>query len=85
MKITVTEEHIKHGIVRSVYNCPIALALKDCTRDEHAYAGVIDFKVCNNYYAPPEKALDFIQAFDSGEFVVPFEFELGEPKVFASV
>lgn len=75
MKIQVTQQEIDNGTRQKASCCPVALAVSLATqRDARVTADTIRFgwKV----YITPEPAASFIEAFDAGEPVSPFEFEL---------
>lgn len=74
--IVVTDKNIKQGKKGSNYSCPIAHACRD--------AGLKRVDVAWNIFhgrgpvkkklSMPQKALDFIDRFDSGKKVKPFSF-----------
>lgn len=82
MLIKVTQVHIDNGCRLSCSQCPIALAIyetsalirnvrvRKITTFTDLYHGDKAFKL-------PDEALEFIQKFDSGLKVEPFEFTLG--------
>ncbi len=81
MKIRVTSEHIRRGEQHSLSACPIALAVRE--HDGFADAEVGSFFVYKGRsflfppsFTTPSKAAKFIQDFDAGRAVEPFEFEL---------
>ncbi len=86
MRIIVTTQHIGRGTPLEIWNCPLALALCELTgggpvsvSGSKAYLVRLDCVL-----ALPECAREFVHAFDSGEPVAPFEFDLdlpGEPDV----
>ena len=89
MKIQVTAEDIANGEREKAKCCPIALA---CLRAELVepdvcgeYSDGIQVKDDGEeegywrYKLPPE-ALTFVEQFDKGETVSPFEFDLGNPR-----
>lgn len=83
MKITVTQEHINRGIVKSAYQCPIAQALQ-AKKKRSVIVGPDQFSFLGNdplqpwvnviHYTLPKVAQKFISAFDSGIPVQPIEF-----------
>jgi hypothetical protein len=84
--ITVTAEHIAHGVRESCTDCPVALAIMDalpCTDliavdgDEVTFGEIADW---TEVKFPAEVQL-FIKAFDDGEPVEPFSFTLDYPAV----
>lgn len=76
MKIKVTEKDIKYGEERCPGTCPIARAINR----ELPGQDVMVFKsICeiNHYeYELPPRAYDFIEQFDAGLPVEPFEFDI---------
>jgi len=83
MKIRVTESDIERGYVGDCYACPVALAIISSTGkfivkvlpDELSNSIQID----GDIFEAPTAVVDFVNDFDSGRDVEPFEFELGEP------
>lgn len=80
MKITVTQEDISHGIAKDCEECPIAHALERALgcrsyveRDSFFYRK--DGRFTANLPLP-EIASAFIAAFDAGQPVEPFSFEV---------
>lgn len=86
MIIKVLREHIFRGWQNNCYLCPIALAIRSATGFSYM---VTPTEVCLEDAQPrlwiqlPIEARQFIDAFDRGKSVEPFEFELsleeGEP------
>lgn len=80
MKVKVTKKHIKKGKRGQPTGCPIALALKEQygLKRPRVHGDQVHFpgKSCDL----PDKASFFIQQFDSGEKVVPFEFSIRKNK-----
>ena len=80
MKVEVTEKHIRRGEPRQVRSCPVALALKEQMHKE-VEAGPYDLfylikrKVAGEAVTPIQ-ASRFMRAFDRGEKVYPFTFEV---------
>lgn len=80
MKITVTQQHIDEGQRGSSTRDPIAFAMADagCL---HPYAGVsrlfwYDSENKKHAAEITPKLYEFIRAFDQGETVEPFEFQI---------
>lgn len=76
--VRVTQTHIDHGVPKSAIFCPIALAVewpsdRFCVYPNHICA---DGKIA----LLPESARIFIDAYDDGLEVQPFEFELEVPE-----
>lgn len=75
MKIQVTQKHIDEGKPKCPNNCPVALALID--------AGLLNvgvtpvwIRVEDKKYHAPTGVYVFVQNFDEGQKLEPFEFEL---------
>ncbi len=85
MLVTVTQAHIDNGS-RSSTDCPIALAILE--RLPHLACVEVDSNgvelICLNdddiVCALPDEALRFINRFDFGAEVAPFEFSLHIPR-----
>ena len=82
MKITVTQQHIDEGQRGSSSRDPVAFAMADagCLRP---HAGVThlswqDAEHKRYSVEVTEPVFEFIRAFDQGEPVEPFEFEVSE-------
>ena len=80
MRVQVKQAHIDAGIPRHASYCPIALALKEQTGE--LWTVTDDVAYPDKLTAPlgelPVQVREFILAFDTGEPVQPFEFELEE-------
>lgn len=82
IKITVTKTDIKNGKPGNTILCPIALAVKRATRCKDISVGGTRIMIFNdrvkhgtgNILSMPQKATDFIDAFDWSEPVKPFSF-----------
>lgn len=77
MKIQVTQEDIDQGTPSEVCACPIALAAKRVFA--HREIAVLDIviQIGDRWeMALPDSAQKFIEEFDNGLPVTPFEFEL---------
>lgn len=75
MEVTVSRDDITYGIRRGVCSCPVAKAL--------SRAFMTPAKVCGDgatvgrqSISLPKEAWDFINRFDQGSSVEPFEFEV---------
>ena len=86
MKIKVDLDHIKRGVQKNPTRCPITLAMKDaglqepCVYKNTFYCGPMRFdpKRMSKYritHLLPDEATHFLQRFDAGLGVSPFEFE----------
>lgn len=79
MKISVTQEHIKKGKPRAHCACPVALAIKEVT----PWCPMVDSKFVefgSFVMDLPQEVTTFIDLFDHGHPVEPFEFELEIPR-----
>lgn len=74
MKIEITQEDIDRGRIADPNNCAIAVVLKDGEAYEISVAGLIVIGK-DRYKATPELQR-WINAFDSGEAVMPITIEL---------
>lgn len=81
MIINVTQEHIDKGIATQPCLCAISLAIREQARlkDAAVVADVWRPNLDYIYYPLPVVARDFAYAFDRGEKVSPFSFELEIP------
>jgi hypothetical protein len=90
--ISVTAEHIAKGERDSCRFCPVARAISEALPDielvavDSAYAsfGHPDAWPRCREIALPDPATRFIEAFDAGDPVKPFTFELDYPKAAAA-
>ena len=78
MKIQVTRQDIRLGTPHSECSCPIALAVGRTRPDTNPSVFVdSDFiQIGYSYFRTPRVAFKFMQAFDAGQPVEPFEFEI---------
>lgn len=78
--VQVTEEDIKGGLRESCHACPIALALKRLGYERPTVDGVaIDLDTLTTIPSP-DVVNDFVIAFDKGDKVKPFAFDLEIPR-----
>lgn len=87
MKIEVTAEDIKAGMIQSPYDCALALAFE--RKGIRALVYPTCFKVTprgahsltdmTREQPLPEEAVDFVRKFDDGDFVEPFSFHVDIP------
>ncbi|HYT44605.1 MAG TPA: hypothetical protein VEP90_19905 [Methylomirabilota bacterium] len=84
MIVKVTQENIDNGTAADCRACPIALAVLSATKLEGKF-NKVSVARCSVWFVTPEDVFDyklpesarmFIQRFDSGQMVYPFEFEL---------
>ena len=82
MKITVTQQHIDEGQRGSSTRDPIAFAMADawCIQPYAGVARLFWYDESGEKHTADitEQLYEFIRAFDQGEPVQPFEFELKE-------
>ncbi len=76
MKITVTQEHIEKGDKCSDWSCPIALAINDIDKFWNVSVGDNEIVLNETSYTAPPTVTSFVQRFDGGLTVAPFEFVL---------
>ena len=76
MKISVKQRHIKEGRRNASMYCPIALATQEAAGTENCGAGPCKMWIGDNFYSLPPSARDFVNYFDRGFPVAPFEFEI---------
>jgi hypothetical protein len=80
--IRVTADHIAHGKRNASAGCPIALAVNDCLDESWAYAIpdiALIYDACGVMLAYAHLSVDaqlFIERFDGGLAVEPFEFSV---------
>ena len=77
MIIKVTQEHIDKGCKLNTLSCPVALAMEEATGDNWSVGSVFFWLESKKKAIPITiKIRYFIEDFDSGKKVLPFEFEL---------
>ena len=78
MRVIVKQEHIDKGLPYECTVCPIALALQEYTGQQWQVQVCTAYspRTPTTYYRLPPEASRFIHAFDKGEPVAPFEFDL---------
>jgi hypothetical protein len=85
MKIKVTQEHINSGVQINTRMCPIALAIHETFPNiKKVEVGCDNVEIFFNdgaweSYTLPLEAEKFVDWFDQGGMVRPFEFSLGFP------
>lgn len=75
--INVTQEDIERGKRNSCFQCPLVYAISralDCGVHVHRNCFFVRDELDD--YSLPQSAIDFIAAFDAGEKVEPFSFEV---------
>lgn len=76
MLINVEKKHIRKGVVSDADFCPIAFAIRDKGFDNVAvFSAEVDLGG-PDYISLPRSAQRFVQAFDLGKTVKPFNFKL---------
>jgi hypothetical protein len=78
MRIRVTQECINDGVQCDCRACPVALAIrrKYPKRDVSVYRDEMLLRHPYRKISLPQRACDFITAFDEGMPIKPFSFEL---------
>ena len=81
MRVKVKQRHISKGVSGCPLKCPISLAIRYLFFMKKALVTYSRVKVSTllgvpRYYFLPPDASAFIRAFDVGEQVEPFEFDL---------
>ena len=76
MRISVTVEDIERGRRDDYLDCPISRAVKRATGTKLCKTYTKTMILRGNTYLLPMEARCFVWAFDRGEDVEPFEFEL---------
>ena len=80
LRVEVTAEDIAKGVRNTCDRCPIALALSALGVIEPFVDGyAVEFGNCEEQVRTPEVASAFIEAFDLGNPVEPFTFEIDVP------
>lgn len=84
LNIRVTKADIARGLKQNIHYCPIAMATKRCLREMGYRPGAAEVKIADDiqwnryngdlYGNMPNKASDFIDNFDGGNPVKPFNF-----------
>lgn len=74
MKIEVTQTMIDEGEACSCFRCPVAIAIKRASAD--LTVGFASAWIDQKQVHLPDDAMDFVNAFDGGNPVRPFSFEL---------
>ena len=81
MRIEVTAEDIRNGRKHDCQYCPVARAIARATGKE-TLVGLRTCQIRSSSYTPwcwlilPFAVLEFIESFDAGALVQPFDFEL---------
>src|SRR6185436_6632606 len=84
MKITVTKNDIRRGIMNSSTSCPVALAVKRATKDSTATVGWAFIHIRHGITFDWElrgEVLKLVREFDKGYRVRPLSFTLPIKKV----
>ena len=83
MQVEVTADDISRGELGDGGRCPVALALQRRLGADLFVDGFEVYKTLSGGRARlPEEARLFAKAFDAGEEVEPFEFELDDEKLY---
>ena len=82
MKINVTEDDIKNGVVFACYKCPIALAVKRAVGAANVRVGTETIRIFKGavprHFKMTDAAKVFVKDFDDSKPVQPFSFDLNE-------
>ena len=84
-RITASRDHIANGVRNSASNCPLALAVREATGSkavvvDKAGAIYVEGLACIGFDEKDESLVRlFVQAFDQGLNVAPFEFSCQIP------
>ena len=81
MNIRIKKRHIVKGQVMQASACPIALAMMDAGLESpHAGPNSVSWTHHGNRFRrkAPQAVESFVKAFDRGQAVAPFEFEIKE-------
>lgn len=76
IRVEVTEADIAAGLPDACFSCPIALALKRLGYERPSVDGVAIELDTLTTVPSPDVVNDFVIAFDKGDKVEPFAFEL---------
>lgn len=76
MKIKVTQDDIDCGVRKVKSACPVALATKLHFSNADVIVDYDTLFIGYEWFTLPEEAKDFINNFDNGDEVEPFEFEV---------
>ena len=76
MLIRVTQDDIRNGVQCDAMLCPVALSLRRSLPGRTVTAGEFTIYIDDGMYAAPVAVEEFIENFDDGAPVQPFEFEL---------
>lgn len=74
--IFVNQTHIDHGRPGTCTLCPIALAIQEATGIQQVGVNIVEVRIDGKYFDLPREVTEFINQFDAGGSVEPFEFEL---------
>jgi len=85
--VNVTQEHISKGWKGDCYDCPIALALRPLIGEAYKFQVQAGYVLIEDDPEPvpfriaiPKICTSFIAAFDMGETVKPFQFQIDLPQ-----
>jgi len=78
MTIDVKQRHIDMGLPKDACRCPVACAIEEATRSVVfvTNTGLIMGLLGPQKFPIPPEVLAFIKAFDAGQHVEPFSFEI---------
>lgn len=70
--IRVTQDDIANGICQDPLSCPIARAVRRRYPQASIHVGRIILEIAGNKFQLPDRAIDFIDTFDSGRAATSF-------------
>lgn len=76
MKISLTQDDIDNGLPDDCEDCPVALAIKRVNPDAYVTAYSHEITIDRVKFEVPLSVSVFINNFDDGRHVKPFEFDL---------
>lgn len=87
IKLSISSDDIKHGVLNCNTDCPVARAVKSVLkykyrRNVRAYNTHVRFTRMIKHFWYPSSVERFINRFDAGKPVKPFNFELDLPELY---
>jgi len=76
MRFNVTPKDIQNGIRNNCLRCPVASSIKRRFPNHDVWVTAFGIEIGNKHYPLLTSVNDFIEAFDMGELVKPFSFEI---------
>lgn len=91
MRVEVTADDIRSGTPSDCHYCPVALAVARAAGTnpgsvsvDGVYVTIEQFDRTERNYEPPALVDEFVKAFDAGESVIPFSFDLDEDQAWTA-